>query len=97
MILIIVWAIIMTITLGILVVILLNLKKKHDQDIRRYERRHGPRVQDKSGRGNRREVRSRFAPRRRVSFPRVRARPAVASQDDRPQPPRRHPLPARRS
>ncbi len=34
MILIIVWAIIMTITLGILVVILLNLKKKHDQDIR---------------------------------------------------------------
>ena len=34
MILILVWAIIMTITLGILVVILLNLKKKHDQDIR---------------------------------------------------------------
>ena len=34
MILIIVWAIIMTVTLGILVVILLNLKKKHDQDIR---------------------------------------------------------------
>jgi len=33
MILILVWAIIMTITLGILVVILLNLKKKHDQDI----------------------------------------------------------------
>jgi len=34
MILILVWAIIMTITLGILVVILLNLKKKHDHDIR---------------------------------------------------------------
>jgi hypothetical protein len=34
MILILVWAIIMTIILGILVVILLNLKKKHDQDIR---------------------------------------------------------------
>lgn len=34
MILILVWAIIMTITLGILVVLLLNLKKKHDQDIR---------------------------------------------------------------
>jgi len=34
MILILVWAIIMTITLGILVVVLLNLKKKHDQDIR---------------------------------------------------------------
>ena len=33
MILILVWAIIMTITLGILVVILLNLKKKHDQEI----------------------------------------------------------------
>ena len=33
MILILVWAIIMTITLGILVVILLNLKKKHDLDI----------------------------------------------------------------
>jgi hypothetical protein len=33
MIMILVWAIIMTITLGILVVILLNLKKKHDQDI----------------------------------------------------------------
>ena len=32
--LILVWAIIMTVTLGILVVILLNLKKKHDQDIR---------------------------------------------------------------
>jgi len=29
-----VWAIIMTITLGIVVVILLSLKKKHDQDIR---------------------------------------------------------------
>ncbi len=34
MILILVWAIIMTITLGILVAIILNLKKKHDQDIR---------------------------------------------------------------
>jgi len=34
MILILVWAMIMTITLGILVAILLNLKKKHDQDIR---------------------------------------------------------------
>jgi len=34
MMLILVWAIIMTITLGILVVVLLNLKKKHDQDIR---------------------------------------------------------------
>jgi hypothetical protein len=34
MIFILIWAIIMTITLGILVVILLNLKKKHDQDIR---------------------------------------------------------------
>ena len=34
MMLILVWAIIVTITLGILVVILLNLKKKHDQDIR---------------------------------------------------------------
>ena len=31
--LILVWAIIMTITLGILVVVLLNLRKKHDQDI----------------------------------------------------------------
>jgi len=37
MILIVVWAIIMTVTLGILVVILLNLKKKHDQDIREKE------------------------------------------------------------
>ena len=37
MILIFVWAIIMTIILGILVVILLNLKKKHDQDIREKE------------------------------------------------------------
>ena len=37
MILILIWAIIMTITLGILVVILLNLKKKHDQDIREKE------------------------------------------------------------
>ncbi len=34
MIFILIWAMIMTITLGILVVILLNLKKKHDQDIR---------------------------------------------------------------
>ena len=34
MMLIFVWAIIMTITLRILVVISLNLKKKHDQDIR---------------------------------------------------------------
>jgi len=34
MILILVWAIIMTVTLGIIVVVLLNLKKKHDQDIR---------------------------------------------------------------
>jgi len=34
MILILVWAIIMTVTLLILVVVLLNLRKKHDQDIR---------------------------------------------------------------
>jgi len=33
-ILILVWAIVMTITLGILVAVILNLKKKHDQDIR---------------------------------------------------------------
>jgi predicted Holliday junction resolvase-like endonuclease len=32
-ILILIWALIMTVTLGILVVVLLNLKKKHDQDI----------------------------------------------------------------
>jgi len=31
--LILIWALIMTVTLGILVVVLLNLKKKHDQDI----------------------------------------------------------------
>jgi len=37
MILILVWAIIMTITLGILVIVLLNLKKKHDQDINEKE------------------------------------------------------------
>ncbi len=36
-ILILVWALIMTVTLGILVVILLNLKKKHDQDIHHKE------------------------------------------------------------
>jgi hypothetical protein len=37
MILILIWAVIMTVTLGILVIILLNLKKKHDQDIREKE------------------------------------------------------------
>ena len=37
MILILVWAIVMTATLGILVVEILNLKKKHDQDIRHKE------------------------------------------------------------
>ncbi|MDH5431649.1 MAG: hypothetical protein OEW78_07190 [Nitrosopumilus sp.] len=37
MMLILVWAIIMTITLGILVVVLLNLKKKHDVDIQNKE------------------------------------------------------------
>jgi len=37
MILILVWAIIMTITLGILVAVLLSLKKKHDSDIRNKE------------------------------------------------------------
>lgn len=37
MVLILVWAIVMTITLGILVVVLLNLKKKHDEDIRNKE------------------------------------------------------------
>ena len=37
MILILVWAIIMTVTLGILVAVLLNLKKKHDSDIRNKE------------------------------------------------------------
>ena len=36
-ILILVWAVIMTITLGILVAVILNLKKKHDQDIRHKE------------------------------------------------------------
>ena len=37
MILILVWAIIMTITLALLVVVILNLKKKHDRDIHEKE------------------------------------------------------------